>query len=78
MVYRTPLALVWETSQVRDQQPGRVELVRNFHWERAPGLKGWLVDALQGTIVRVFEAKAMKSIDPLLGASLPSTAPSDS
>jgi uncharacterized protein YndB with AHSA1/START domain len=77
MVFRTPLALVWETCQVRDQEPGQVELVRNFHWERAPGLKGWLVDALQSTIVRVFEAKAMKSIDPLLRESVPGTAPSD-
>jgi uncharacterized protein YndB with AHSA1/START domain/class 3 adenylate cyclase len=65
-VVRTPLTLVWETSQVRDAEPGRVELVRNFHWERAPGLKGWLADWFEGTILRIFEPRAMRSIDTVL------------
>jgi uncharacterized protein YndB with AHSA1/START domain len=78
MVYRTPLALVWQTSQVRDEEPGRVELVRNFHWERAPGLKGWLVDWLQGAIVRSFEGRAMKSIDAVLEENPAATASPDS
>ncbi len=65
-VVRTPLTLVWETSQVRDVEPGQVELVRSFHWERAPGVKGWLADWLEGMILRTFEARAMRSIDAVL------------
>jgi class 3 adenylate cyclase/uncharacterized protein YndB with AHSA1/START domain len=66
MVFRTPLALVWETSRVQDGPDGSVELVRNFHWETASGLRGRFADWLQRMILRTFESRAMKAIDALV------------
>jgi class 3 adenylate cyclase len=65
MVYRTPLALVWETDRVRETDDASLELVRSFHWEGAPGLKGRLADWLQGMIIRTFEARTMNTIGAL-------------
>jgi class 3 adenylate cyclase/uncharacterized protein YndB with AHSA1/START domain len=76
-VVRTPLTLVWETSQVRDEEPGQVQLVRSFHWERPPGLRGWLSDALEGWFLRTFEGKAMKSIDAVLRLPTPAKPPAE-
>jgi class 3 adenylate cyclase/uncharacterized protein YndB with AHSA1/START domain len=66
LVYRTPLALVWETARLRDTADGVVELERNFHWEGAAGAKGRIADWLQGVFLRTFETRAMKAMDRLV------------
>ncbi len=62
MVIRTLLALVWETDRVRDTGPGVVELERSFHWERAPGARGWLFDALQSAGTRLAAWMELRAI----------------
>lgn len=66
LVYRTPLALVWQTNRVRDGENGSLELTWSFHWETASGLRGRFADWLQGFFIRTFESRAMKTIDALV------------
>jgi uncharacterized protein YndB with AHSA1/START domain len=75
LVYRTPLALVWETARLRDTADGVVELERNFHWEGASGAKGRIADWLQGVFLRTFETRAMKAVDRLVAVERSPDAP---
>jgi len=65
-VVRSMLALVWQTSRVRNGEAGSVVLEERFHWERAPGVRGWLADALQGPYLRLRELIRMRAIEAIL------------
>ena len=70
-VVRTPLALVWETSRVRNAETGSVVLEKTFHWERAAGIKGWLADSLQRPYLRIGAAMRIRAIEAIVNEKVP-------
>ena len=70
-VVRTPLALVWESSRVRDGDAGSVVLEKSFHWERAAGIKGRLADSLLRPYLRIGAAMRMRAIEAFVNENVP-------
>jgi class 3 adenylate cyclase len=72
-VARTTLGLVWETNRVREAGAGSVELERSYHWERAPGVRGRLVDALLRLTCRLSAVQAMNVIETMVNPKVTRT-----
>lgn len=77
-VARNRFALVWETNRIQDIGTGSVELERSYHWERGPGMKGWVADWLLRFVGRASANSAFGKIESILAEDVrQKAAPSD-
>ena len=60
------IGLVWCTSRLEDAGPGRTRLCDAYHWERRPGVRGLLRDALGTVMVRQSDGAALRRVGEIL------------